>query len=193
MPSSERPRVERVTLRVATAEDAAVVARLHADSWRRHYRGAYSDRYLDGDLDAERTTVWSGRLGGAGRDAVTLIAEDAGHPVGFVHVVLDADERHGTLVDNLHVKASRQRSGVGSVLLDAAARQVLEARPGGGVYLWVLEQNVSAQAFYRSRAGILGEPEPAAPPGGDPANMNGPQAKIRVTWPDPRALLLEGP
>jgi ribosomal protein S18 acetylase RimI-like enzyme len=191
VPTPDRRDGESVTLRVATAEDATVVARLHADSWRRHYRGAYSDRYLDGDLGAERTAVWTERLDRAGDDTVTVIAEDAGGPVGFVHVILDADEHHGSLVDNLHVTPSRQRGGVGSVLLDAAARRVLEARPGGGVYLWVLEQNVSAQAFYRSRAGTMGEPEPALPPGGDPANMNGTQAKVRVTWPHPTDLLLE--
>jgi hypothetical protein len=27
---------------------------LHADSWRRHYRGAYADAFLDGDVLADR-------------------------------------------------------------------------------------------------------------------------------------------
>jgi len=32
--------------RSATARDAKVIARLHADSWRRNYRGAYSTSTL---------------------------------------------------------------------------------------------------------------------------------------------------
>ena len=36
--------------RPADADDAAAVAGLHADSWRRHYRGAFSDAFLDGDV-----------------------------------------------------------------------------------------------------------------------------------------------
>ena len=51
-----------LTYRVATLADAGVVADLHADSWRRHYRGAYADSFLDGDVVADRLQVWSERL-----------------------------------------------------------------------------------------------------------------------------------
>jgi len=51
-----------VEIRLSQAADARDIAKLHADSWRRHYRGAYSDRYLDGDLDADRLAVWTERL-----------------------------------------------------------------------------------------------------------------------------------
>jgi hypothetical protein len=34
---------ESLVLRVAGRDDAAAVAALHADSWRQHYRVAYSD------------------------------------------------------------------------------------------------------------------------------------------------------
>ena len=45
-----------VRYRDATERDADFVAALHAESWRRHYRGAYLDSYLDGDVitDANR-------------------------------------------------------------------------------------------------------------------------------------------
>ena len=46
-------------LRVAGRSDAAAIAALHADSWRRHYRGAYSDAFLDGDVHADRLAVWT--------------------------------------------------------------------------------------------------------------------------------------
>jgi GNAT superfamily N-acetyltransferase len=47
---------------VAGSDDAETVAMLHADSWRRFYRGAYADSFLDGDLVADRRAVWSARL-----------------------------------------------------------------------------------------------------------------------------------
>ncbi|MBV9411286.1 MAG: GNAT family N-acetyltransferase, partial [Acidimicrobiia bacterium] len=39
-----------VRCRVATIDDVEAIAALHADSWRRNYRGAYLDSYLDGDV-----------------------------------------------------------------------------------------------------------------------------------------------
>ena len=51
-----------VRYREATEHDAGAIAALHADSWRRHYRGAYLDSYLDGDVVADRLEVWSSRL-----------------------------------------------------------------------------------------------------------------------------------
>jgi hypothetical protein len=49
-------------LRLAGLDDAEQVALVHAGSWRRHYRGAYSDSYLDGDIVTDRLSVWSARL-----------------------------------------------------------------------------------------------------------------------------------
>jgi ribosomal protein S18 acetylase RimI-like enzyme len=176
-------------IRLAEPADASHVAKLHADSWRRHYRGAYSDRYLDGDLDGDRLAVWTERIKGDDRGAFTLLAERRDRPVGFVHVVLDADRTWGALVDNLHVAHSVQRSGIGTLLLDRAARTIIERRPGSGVFLWVLERNQPAQAFYLSRGGTLCGRELASPPGGDPRNLDGAPRKIRVAWSDPRALI----
>jgi hypothetical protein len=44
--------------RAARPDDAEKVALLHADSWRRHYRGAYADSFLDSDVVADRRSVW---------------------------------------------------------------------------------------------------------------------------------------
>src|SRR5688572_14136585 len=77
-------------LRSATIDDAERVALLHADSWRRHYRGAFSDAFLDGDIAADRRSVWSARLAGPAGSA-TILAELADRLVGFVHVIFDDD------------------------------------------------------------------------------------------------------
>ncbi len=52
--------------REATAGDAAAIAGLHADRWRRHYRGAYLDSFLDGEVVTDRMAEWAGRLTRAG-------------------------------------------------------------------------------------------------------------------------------
>lgn len=103
--------------RAAGPDDAEKVALLHADSWRRHYRGAYADSFLDGDVAADRRSVWSARLA-APANSMTVVAQDDTGLVGFVHVVLDDDDQWGSLIDNLHVTHDRQRTGIGTSLLD---------------------------------------------------------------------------
>jgi GNAT superfamily N-acetyltransferase len=174
-------------LRAAGSDDAEAVAQLHADSWRRHYRGAYADSFLDGDVLADRRSVWSSRLADPA-GTVTILAESGSRPVGFVHVVFDEDDRWGSLVDNLHVTSDRQRGGVGTALLTRAAEAVLEQATDRSMYLWVLEQNTAAQQFYRARGGICVEKSTVPPPGGVPARLNGSPPCLRFAWPDASAL-----
>jgi hypothetical protein len=99
------PQVQSVRFRVAGAADATAIAALHADSWRRHYRGVYSDSFLDGDVEQDRRTVWSKRLAVTTSETVhTVVAEDDDGLVGFTHVVFDADPEWGALLDNLRVE-----------------------------------------------------------------------------------------
>jgi GNAT superfamily N-acetyltransferase len=172
----------------ASHADADRIAALHADSWRRHYRGAYADGYLDGDLLTERRTAWSSRLA-AHEGTRTIVAERDGDLVGFVHVVFDADPRWGSLVDNLHVVHSDHRSGIGSRLMGHAARAVLAEAGSPALYLWVLRQNSRAQAFYQASGGVPVETGIAAAPKGDPALLNGTPGKLRMWWPDATSLL----
>jgi ribosomal protein S18 acetylase RimI-like enzyme len=170
-------------LRVAGPECAESIALLHANSWRRHYRGAYSDSFLDGDVVADRLSIWSARLATPARTE-TLVAEDGSRAVGFVHVILDDDPRWGSLIDNLHVVPDRQRSGIGSALLGRAAQVIVERATTRSMYLWVLKQNSAAQQFYRAQGGTCVEEGTASPPGGIPSRLNGTPAKLRIAWPD---------
>ena len=170
------------TFRSAGPEDAGRIADLHADSWRRHYRGAYADAFLDGDLPADRRTVWSARLA-APAGTHTVLAEQDGRLVGFVHVVLDADPVWGSLVDNLHVVHDRKRGGIGTRLLTHAAAAVIEQSSTDAMFLWVLTQNTAAQRFYEASGAICVQTSTAAPPGGDPTRLNGTPGKLRMAWP----------
>ena len=179
-----------VHVRVAGAGDARAVAALHADSWRRHYRGAYADAFLDADVMADRHAVWSGRLEQPDVRARTIVAEtpDDG-VVGFAHSVLDDSPEWGALLDNLHVAGGHQRRGVGAQLMSRVARFVADNRPGSGLYLWVLQQNANAQRFYDALGGRPVEAAPVPPVGGVAGRLNGSPLRLRYSWPDPTVLV----
>ena len=177
----------RWSFRRARPDDAPAVAALHADSWRRNYRGAYSDAFLDHEVDTDRLVVWTGRLTTDDGSTATVVAEADGELVAFVHVVFDADPDWGTLVDNLHVAHARRRSGVGTRLMAEAAGAVAR-RDRGGLVLWVLEQNASAQAFYETLGGRRVERAAVGAPGGVADRLVGAPAKLRYAWADPAVL-----
>jgi ribosomal protein S18 acetylase RimI-like enzyme len=175
-----------VRLREATSEDARTVAQLHADSWRRFYRGAYADAFLDGDVVADRLAVWSRRLAEPGH-RLTILAEDDTEVAGFVHIEFDIDDQWGSLIDNLHVRHDRRRNGLGKALVRAAAQGAVERARHRAVHLWVLAQNDAAQRFYQALGGVAVEIEPV-PPGDNPARLNGSPNGIRMAWLDASTL-----
>jgi GNAT superfamily N-acetyltransferase len=181
--------VSDVRFRSASASDAPAIAALHADSWRRHYRGAYSDAFLDGDVDQDRLSVWTARLGEPAPQACTLIAESGGALVGFAHGILDEDPTWGTLLDNLHVTYGMKRQGIGARLLALLARTVVERAASPALYLWVLAQNTDAQAFYAARGGVCVGQELSSAPGGDPRRLHGAPVKLRYAWADASELI----
>jgi ribosomal protein S18 acetylase RimI-like enzyme len=173
--------------RRAGVEDADRIAALHADSWRRHYRGAYADSFLDGDVESDRRIVWSARFA-TPTNTETILAEQDERLVGFVHVMFDADPDFGSLVDNLHVLSDQRRTGIGYQLMVRCGLAVTERATGPGMYLWVLEQNVAAQGFYRAIGAAHAEGAPVRPPGGDPTRLVGNPRGLRMVWPDASVL-----
>jgi ribosomal protein S18 acetylase RimI-like enzyme len=178
-----------VEFRLAGPADADAVARLHADSWRRHYRGAYADAFLDGDVLDDRLAQWTSRLDTADAQSATIVAL-APELVGFAHTIFDDDAAWGALLDNMHVGAGRQRRGIGSRLLALSAAAAAQRSPRSGLYLWVLEQNTAAQAFYAANGGACVGREAVTAPGGKPGRLVGAPAKLRYAW--ARASLVAG-
>jgi ribosomal protein S18 acetylase RimI-like enzyme len=167
-------------IRAVTIRDAEDIADLHADSWRRNYRGAYPDTFLDNEVFYDRREVWRARLARSEPNNRTVVADLRGEIVGFVHTNLDDDPAWGALLDNLHVANRMKRRGIGSLLLAACAGSVIDYAPTGRLYLWVLEQNTSAQAFYNDRGGQCVERQCREPL---------PGYRLRYVWNDPGQLL----
>ena len=112
----------------------------------------------------------------------TVVADFRGEIVGFVHTSLDDDSVWGALLDNLHVADHMKRRGIGGLLFAACARSVIDDAPTGRFYLWVLEQNTNAQAFYHRRGGRYVERQ-----GREPL----PGFRLRYAWKDPVRLLAD--
>jgi GNAT superfamily N-acetyltransferase len=141
---------------------------LHAESWRAHYRGAYSDAYLDGPVYDDRAKVWRTRMTSPPDGQYVVVAEEDDALVGFACAYGADDDRWGTLLDNLHVRPDVQRSGIGRHLVAEIARWCAEHYPEHGLYLWVLAQNDNARRFYAGIGGrdVGGERRAASAGGG---------------------------
>ena len=91
----------------------------------------------------------------------------------------------GALLENLHVTHELKGRGIGTRLMATSARAVLDATPGTGLYLWVLDVNAAAQRFYAARGGREVGREMRGPfPGGGNALGR------RIVWSDPSVLLV---
>ncbi|MCP9237429.1 GNAT family N-acetyltransferase [Lewinella sp. JB7] len=157
-----------VTLRPATAADVPAIAALHARSWRENYTEAMSAKYLTEEAPTERLAEWTRRFAGDTDRMRVSVAEVAGELVGFCCILLDHHETDGSLLDNLHVRADHQGSGLGKRLMRAAAQQVVRDSGSDRMYLWVLATNTRALAVYQRLGGRVGRTETHLMPGTEP-------------------------
>lgn len=137
-----------IELREATAEDAGLISRIIATSWRTAYQGLIDDEYLarlpeEYWLPSMRTWLDSGRMYG-------LIAEDHGIPIGCLIYGRGRDEEYASWgeIVSLYVLPEATRRGVGSLLLESALANLV-ADGYRQVYLWAIDGNASADHFYR--------------------------------------------
>jgi GNAT superfamily N-acetyltransferase len=138
-----------IQIRMANPADAEAIAALHAASWKRSYRGMFSDAYLDGDVFEERQQHWRRRLQTEPRpDQGVLVALDGTALVGFLCIFLEAEPGWGPLLDNLHVQPDRKGCGIGQQLLQAGVRWLRTRGDFECWHLWVLEDNLPTRRVY---------------------------------------------
>ena len=137
----------QISCRLAFVDDAAAVARVHAESWRTTYQGILPESVV-ANRDARRyQEFWQGNI--KARRSIVLVAEDAQtNVVGFVSFGLPREK--GVTFDAeiyaLYVLQGHQRQGVGRTLLAEVARRLV--RQGlFSFYLWALKSN-PARLFY---------------------------------------------
>ena len=171
--------------RIATQSDALNIAQLHTKSWQENYRGAFLDKFLDGELIENRKTVWEDRLKNPAQNQHVILAETENELCGFACIFIDDDPDFGTLLDNLHVASASKGQGVGTQLIKLVAQVTQQKSNSPKFYLWALEQNISARKFYESLGGIHQDTLLEEHPGGSFANA------CRYVWEDVGVLLGE--
>jgi len=141
-----------VSLRVASVEDAEVIATVQVASWLTTYPGLVAREYLDTLSVRDRAAAWTRWFSGErGEPPTALLAESAGSPIGFaaggrirepqagfdaelyaIYLLFDA-QGHGLGTRLLRTWASLMvargfRSAVVRVLADNPARRFYERR-----------------------------------------------------------------
>ena len=159
-------------LRQATPQDAPRIAALHARSWQENYTAAMSANYLQQEAPTERLAVWTERFAHPALGMRVLLAEDDdGQLIGFSCFFLDHHPEDGTLLDNLHVRADKQGSGLGKQLMQATARLTLAEEQSDRLFLWVLNSNTRARTVYKRLGGRAGRSEKHHMPGTGPEGV----------------------
>ena len=184
--------VGAVQYRLARVADAATIAALHSASWQVAYRGMFPDDFLDNDAVADRLKVWQERFADPDLETktITILAESDGELMGFAHTIIDEDATYGTLLDNLHVRRTEHRSGIGTRLMVETAEH-LATLGRSTLYLWVLEDNDGARAFYRALGGEECGRGSVADGPSNPALPAVPS--LRICWPRLDKLSLDLP
>jgi GNAT superfamily N-acetyltransferase len=159
------------SVRRATPDDAAAIARVHVESWQSSYRGILSNAFLETLSVAERTKHWRRNLTEPDRGIAGI--SSTGHPGHATFVGLAPDKgvigfcsagpnRGGAPIFAGEVYAiylldSAKRQGLGRALFLEAARW-LASQQLEPLLVWVLADNQPAREFYRAIGGRELEP-----------------------------------
>ncbi len=159
--------------REATAADAEAIATLHANSWRKAYRGLLPDEYLDGPVFEDRRQVWTERLSEPRDTQRVIVATDDGGLVGFACVYTREDPERGSFLDNIHAHPDRHSRGIGTGLFLEVVDHCRRAAPEAGLYLYVFGANAKARRFYEHLGATDTGSEVRAPgAGGEPREIH---------------------
>jgi ribosomal protein S18 acetylase RimI-like enzyme len=176
-------RITSVQYRNANPEDWETIAEIHTKSWQENYRGSFSDHYLDNLARNERKEFWQNRFSKPNPGLFTIVAEYRSAIFGFACTLGSYDPALGSLLDNLHVRSEARNLGIGKMLLLISAEWAFQHHPNSSLYLYVLQQNISAIRFYERLGARLNGPFLTE-------NPDGTQSKaMRCTWENSNSLI----
>jgi ribosomal protein S18 acetylase RimI-like enzyme len=138
-----------MNIRSTRRSDIPQIAAVQAESWKDTYSNDLPQAYLNDQLAEDIQRHWNDTV--IKPEDVALVAEEDGI-VGFIAVWCRAEP----YIDNLHVKSSERSKGVGTLLMKAAARQLIRLGHQRA-YLWVVASNDRAIQFYEKLGGVCTE------------------------------------
>ncbi|MFB9908657.1 GNAT family N-acetyltransferase [Allokutzneria oryzae] len=144
------------TVRQAAVADAAEIARINVNSWRRAYRGIVDDAFLNSMNPEQRVPGWERWISAPAPSSVFVAVDDTGRIGAYAGVGAarpDDDEDYPEPTGELYAiyaDPDLWGTGAGGVVHRAALRHLAESGFDKAV-LWVLDENVLARNFYRSQ------------------------------------------
>jgi GNAT superfamily N-acetyltransferase len=137
-------------LRRAHKDDASALAALNVLSWQAAFAGLLPDDFLSAMSVTTQVKRFSRILAG-GPSVEVWLAEHDGQILGYASLgpARDEDAADAEELYALYVHPDHWRQGIGRVLHEHVLRRFGERR-SAGVYLWVLECNMQARAFYEA-------------------------------------------
>ncbi|HYM31042.1 MAG TPA: GNAT family N-acetyltransferase [Candidatus Cybelea sp.] len=140
-------------VRLAIPEDIVAIAEVQIASWRGAYRGVIADETLERLDIAHQAIQWQRAM-----DRKVPVWVAVSEIEGEDQVVGFASLRENEITV-LYVAPDWQRRGVGTALLRAVLDAIAVA--GGTLgWLWVLEANAAARAFYAAAGGRAADDGP---------------------------------
>lgn len=152
----------KVTIREATVEDAAGIARVHVETWRSTYRGLLPDSVLDGLSIEGRTQHWTELLSRPTSGSFACVAEAGGEQVvGFALAGPEREDNPDYLGETyaIYILSSFQGQGIGRRMISAIARRFVDEKLTT-MLVWVLKENYPAREFYEAIGGKMLKEKP---------------------------------
>lgn len=145
-----------ITIRQATIDDAAALAKVHIDTWRATYRGIVPDDYLASLSYEKRTARWSEQIQAtlAGKFEIIVAENEDGQIVGFVDggPNRDDDPVYKGELYAIYILQAYQGCGIGKQLIPPFAKSLLDMGLDT-MLLWAFTANTQARRFYESLGG----------------------------------------
>ena len=137
---------QKFLIRRAVLEDAEQLAGVHIRSWEKAYCGLLPDSAIHA-IGARRRQQWDEFL--CRSDFIYYVSERDDIITGFVGICPYRDEEHSPAgeIGGLYVAPEYWSCGIGTALLHCGVQYLLQSMRTP-VYLWVLESNSRARAFY---------------------------------------------
>ena len=141
--------MKAIDIREAKQNDAAAIAQVRVDAWRKTYKGMIPDAYLAGMRVEDSTTLWLRVLTAPSNRTSVFVATDGPDVVGFAAGNLLAEPKHGLDAEltAIYLRGESQRAGIGRRLV-AAVVAAERAQGATGLLTWVIAGNKGARAFY---------------------------------------------